>query len=67
MIFLTAGGFQEIQKMCYWDFLTVWDCLNVKRQRDSGGKVFKKMKPSQKKMIERRKEVVAREKMMKNG
>jgi len=35
-LYLQVGGYEEIQKMCYWDFISIIETLNVNNKRASG-------------------------------
>lgn len=45
----------EIDELCYWDFIGVTKYQSKTNDRQSGKTTYKELKPSQKKMIEERK------------
>ena len=35
-LYLNLGGFEEIKRMCYWDFINIIETLNNNNKRSSG-------------------------------
>ena len=55
-LYLQVGGYEEIQKMCYWDFLSIIETLNINNKRSSGKTVtHNKIPQSSQDMINRAK------------
>lgn len=63
--FSNGHSLEYIYNMSYWDFMEIQSHLGESRRvqsvRASGQKVFKQLSPSQKLMVERRKEQRAKE------
>lgn len=57
---------EEIDNLCYWDIRGYADFKSEREIESTPGSHMKKLKPTQKKMIEERKEMEKREKEKRN-
>jgi len=60
--FFTRGHtMNEIDEMSYWDLIEISKYQNYNERKRSGQTTYKELKPSQRTMIEKRKEILKRE------